>query len=222
MIAELNKLKNSLISNIDQKTIQIKFQENISKQNALFNLSIIYQIENNNNNNEYIINLKLKKLPLNIIAQCIKYSLNYQNLKDPLMVLNIYNLIKTYNTLDDSFFDNDSIYISSLQQFLDLKILINTQLKKYIKQLSIYFISLFKSYTKMDYTPLDNHIKLPLLYKSIIDISDLYILSGILSLSQNFNTNQCIYIDDAYKILLTLLSKNNVSLALLTNFFKNK
>lgn len=164
---------------------------------------------------ESVVGVNFKGCSVETITEAIKYALAREDLSDPIMILNILNLIKIYNTLDDSFFENEDVYVSNIEELLDVKLALKDDLKKFIKQLSIYFISLFKSYNKTSYAPLDVHIDLPKIYETIILASDLLTLSGIFSISEPFNTNECVYINNNFKYIETLLMKNAIS----TSFF---
>lgn len=218
----IEKIKNLKCINVlqDNENIICSFDNNISIEQLLENLKYIYDLENQLNINNLIV--KLKNLQLEKKVEAIKFALSYENLKDPLMLLNIFNLIKTYNTLDDSFFSNQYIFILNIQELLDLKLEINEQLKQFTKQLSIYFISLFKSYNKISFTPLDVHMQLPNIYKYIILSADLLTLSSIFSISQYFNTKQCIYIDNAMHYINELTIKNNIGINFINKLFQDQ
>ncbi len=203
----------------DTKIYTIRPHENISKENLLTLLQQVYDTESQEDFNG-IVYLRLRGLSTELLTDAFKYSLSREDLKDPLMILNIINLIKIYNTLDDSFFENENIYVTSLEDLLDLKLEINSELKKFIRQVSIYFVSLFKSYNKTSYSPLDNHIKLPSIYEKIFLSSDLLTLSGILSVSPEFSSNDCIYIDEALLYISTIMGKNMMAMGMLNSFLE--
>ncbi len=165
--------------------------------------------------------LRLKGLSTELLAEAFKYSLSREDLKDPLMLLNIVNYIKNGTKLNSLFFENEDIYVSSIVELLNLKLAIKTELDEFIRKLSIHFVALFKSYNKMTFTPLDKHIQLPSIYKNIFLTSDVLTLSGILSLSKNFELDECVYIDDAYYILSELLMKSSIGISLMSDFLRN-
>lgn len=194
--------------------IIISFKQGIEKETLLDDIKLIYDFENDEN---AIVFMNLKGLDTSLIIEAIKYSLTREDLRNPYMLLNIINLIKIYNTLDDSFFQNDKIYVSSIEDLLDIKLDLTEEISKFQRQLSIYFISLFKSYNKTQYEPLDKHIDLPNIYKNIIMASDILTLSGIFSVSEPFSTSECIYINDASMYMTSLLSKGSLSVLLMNN-----
>lgn len=202
------------------KIIELIPHNDITKEELIDLLKYVYDLENNEKFKDNIL-LKLKGLNTDLIEESIKYSLTREDLKDPLMILNIINLIKIYNNLNDNFFQDENIYIDSKKQLLDIKKHIKQELKDFIKKLSIYFISIIKSYNKVTYTSLDTYTVLPNIYKTIFLSSDFLTLAGILSVSDSFNTEECVTVKDSFTYVSSLLTKNLLSINLMNNFFKD-
>lgn len=216
----INDFKEFLEISEDNDNVKIKVNNEISSEQLIDLIKKVYEFESNS---EHInILLLLKGLDITKIEEAVKYSLTREDLRDPIMILNILNFIKTYNTLSDDFFENENIYVSSLDDFLDLKLALRKELKEFSQKLSIYFISLFKSYNKTDYVPTDVHMELPWIYRSIMLSSDILTLSGIFAVSEHFDTERCVYIDEAFKYVSSLLMKNSISIACLNNFLEGK
>lgn len=211
------KYENVDIIKKDKNIYKVNVSDKISKENLLLLLNDIYTIECEESFTDIIL-LNLRGLSVDLLSSAIKYSLQMENLKDPLMTLNIINLIKIYNTLDESFFSNEDNYFTCIDDLIDLKLLIRDELKAFSKKLSIYFISLFKSYNKLTYTPSDNIVKLPNIYRIILLSTDIMTLSGIFSASGTFDTKECVYIDDGVVILSQLLMKHSISMAFFDKF----
>jgi hypothetical protein len=150
----------------------------------------------------------------------LKFGFNTPDLIDPLMQLNLYNLVKSYKSMDDSFFDSSDVYFNDIEELLDIKLSLGTEIKAFIKQISIYFLSLFKSFNKFVFTPADEHVALPLLYKNIILSSDIGTLAGIFAKSPEFSTKELVYIDEAFTYLETLISRFQVGLDLMNLFLE--
>lgn len=201
----------------DENIYKVSVSNKISEENLLSLLKDVYSMECEKEFKNTIL-LDLKGLNVNLLSSAIKYSLGIEDLKDPLMILNIINLIKIYNTLDESFFANEDNYFTSIDDLIDIKLSIRDELKQFSKKLSIYFISLFKSYNKLTYTPSDNRIELPNIYKIILLSTDIMTLSGIFAASGTFDTKECVYIDDGMVILSQLLMKHSISMAFFDKF----
>ena len=206
------------ISHNDENDI-ITFSNDISNENLIKHLEYIYNYENLQKEINILCNLK--NLSLDKLINAFKYALSREDLKDPLMLLNIIAIIKNDNTLDDSFFENKNIFISSIDDMLDLRIGLKSEIKEFKKQLSIYFLSLFKTYNKTHFMPSDNIVELPNIYNAIMLSIDLSVISGIFATSESFNTNECVYVKDAYKYLSNMMMKNAISMAFFKEFVEN-
>ena len=202
-----------------ENDLTVNVKEGIEKDTLL---SILKEIFDYETETKKIVYLNLKGLNISLVTEAIRYSLTREDLRNPYMILNIINLIKIYNTLDDSFFNDSKIYVNSIEDLLDVKLDLTDELKKFQRQLSIYFISLFKSYNKFSYEPLDKHIELPEIYKNIILSLDILTLSGIFSVSEPFSTEECIYIDSAILYMNELLMRCSMSVKLLDTLFGEK
>lgn len=204
---------------IKNKDINININNDVNETELLNFLKDLFDLELKNSEFKFFTRLK-DISDMNLLGSAIKYALTREDLRDALMLLNIINLVKIYNSLDDSFFKNKDIYVSSVEELLDLKLSIRKEIKEFSKKLSIYFISLIKSYNKVNFTPLDNHVKLPEIYSYIILSTDFLTLAGIFSTSEEFSTSECIYIDEAFKYISTLLTKNLMAIDFMDEFLR--
>ena len=170
------------------------------------------------NEDQNYISLDLKGLDVPNLEKIIKVALKKEDLADPLMILNIMNLIKIYNTLNSTFFENKDVYVFEISNLLDIRLDLQEELEDFIKQLSIYYISLFKSYNKVMYTPLDIHKPLPKLFKTIFLTSNTATLAGIFASSKPFSTEDCIYLDDALECIYALKEKDAIEFNLMSDF----
>ena len=153
-------------------------------------------------------------------ASVIREALKNDDLIDPLMIMNLVNLVKVYNTLEDCYFESPDIYVNSVEELLDLKLAISADLKQFAKRISIYFMSLFKSFSKTAFTATDEHAPLPKLYEIIFNGTDLLTLSGIFAKTPEISTNELVYIDNSYGILSMLIVKNANSIAMMNQLFE--
>ena len=175
----------------------------------------------NENTEDIIIMFDLKNASTEQKIEALRYGLQTPTLNDPLMQLNIYNLVKSYNNMNDYFIKSTDVYYNSVEEILDIKLALGKEIKAFIRQLSIYFMSIFKSYNKFVFTPSDEHIVLPPLYRNMILSSDFGTLSGIFTKTPEFSTKELVYIDDAYVYLTTLINKSQKGTELVEEFLKN-
>lgn len=216
----VSSIKKFPVEIVNGDEFKLNVKEEITSEQLLELLKLVYDYEQRPKTK--ILFLNLKKLDTDLKADALKYALSREDLKDPITSLNILNLIKIYNNLDDSFFENENVWVNSLEDLLDLKLLIHDELKAFIKQFSIYFLSLIKSYNKMIYTPLDTHIDLPQTYKTLFLSMDFMTASGIFSVSEPINTDELIYINEATPYLMEMMVKNCMGIGLLNAFLEQK
>ena len=79
-----------------KKIIELLPQTDITSDELLELLNYVYNLENNEEFKDTIL-LQLKGLNKNLLIDAFKYSLSREDLKDPILILNIINLIKIYN-----------------------------------------------------------------------------------------------------------------------------
>lgn len=151
------------------------------------------------------INLK----PLNIqkIQEILSSLLKYDRLSNASILFNIILLLKTYNTLEDEFFNNKNVYYSSLEDFLDIKNGLKSNIKELNTKLSIYFISIFRSLNKFEFSFIDNPVQIPELYKNILLSVDVFTIGGILSNNNGFTDKDMLMIKDSYGYVSEITSK---------------
>ena len=171
---------------------------------------------------EAVMMVNLKHASVEKKAEIIKGALQYDNLADPLMLLNILNLVKVYNTLDDTYFQSEDIFVNSVEELLDLKLAIVPELKEFSKKIAIYFFGLVKSYSKIAFTPADEHIELPNIFKQLFQLLDLATISSILAKSAPFATTDITYVDNAYVYLSSIISRSNVALDFIEEFYQGQ
>ena len=175
-------------------------------------LNKLFSIENELIKEDYTVFLDLKNQSHDFLVSVLRFAIQRDDLCDTGLILNLFNLVKTYNTLDDSFFENEDIYISSMEALLDLKQALREELKEFTKKLSVYFISLIKSYSGSVYKEANNEVELPNLYRNLILSADFLTLSAIFSITKEFSTEECICIKNAEEYINSLLFKNLIYL----------
>ena len=178
--------------------------------NIIDSLNTIYNAENELNPIPNII-IDLKKVSKENKIKALKYSLEREDLTNSSMILNILNMIKVFNTLDEGFFNNEYVYFTNLTELLDIKHSLKEELTTFITNLSIWFISIINSMHKVEYSYLDNVVKIPKVYERIIMISDFMTLSGIFSRAKPFSTNDLKLIENAYGYMVSLTNKSAVA-----------
>lgn len=164
--------------------------------------------------------VSLKNLPTEYIIYALDLFLSDSNNINQVFISNLVNLIKTYNSLDDSFFNNPLVFIKDLDQFIEIRILMKDKLEEVSKELASKFISLLCSYDKNFFSPMDTVKTLSPLYAQIFEQYDFQTLCGILSTS-GMEKMPDYYIEDSAYYINCLLINKTISLNLI-NLFAEK
>ena len=194
-------------TNISLNDIEsVSFAENIDKETLINVLEQIYKYELEK---EINIVINAKHLAFDLKISLFEHALIYDNLINSVVILNIFNLIKGYNTFEDSYFELDVTYFNSLEEFLDIKISLNRELAQFSRQLIIYFLSMFKCAGITDKTL--ETITIPHIYQRTLSCCDFVSLSNIFMKIPSINTDELVIINDPYRYLTFFIRKFNIS-----------
>lgn len=160
-----NDLDVNQIVNVIQ---QILFKESVEKKSK-FNIQL--QKEITEFDTEKLTDLYKWLIDINRV----------QTISNDSLILNIMSIIKSYNTFSEEYFNDPRIFFSSIEQFLDVKISLQNEIQDLMNLISTYFISLFRSLSKIEYTALDSYVDIPEFFKVVFLSNDLVTLSGILA-----------------------------------------
>ena len=235
----LNKLKDFKdvsvkVVELDDKsgnTIEVRLLPNINVDDTITVLKLVYDWENDIEDfkiekpekeeeqvKKPMVSLSLKGISFDSLCEGFRYSMQRKDLKNPIMLMNIYNLIKVYNTTNEYYFNSEDVYISNLIDATDLKLELDEQITELKKEFSLYFLSVLKSYNHMLYTDKDNCVELPNMYKAFFNSSDLLTVCGIFNDSPNIDTKDCKLIHNAFEYVSAMLEKSMVGFNLMENF----
>lgn len=148
----------------------------------------------------------IKHLSFEIKEKIFKRLMTLDDIKNPIFILNVLNLVKNYNDFDEAFFSNDLIFFEKLEDYLDLRINLTEEVRNLQKKVALYYFSLFTSVGKVEYTILDAYVELPQFMKSLFLTSDIVTLSGIVSGVKDLNINEFLQVKDSNYYLSNLLS----------------
>jgi hypothetical protein len=172
----------------------------LNEKELILALEEIYIKEKDTDTSEF---LDIKPLPFELKKAVFKHALTYPDLLNSYMILNIFNLIKGYNTFDDSFFENPSIYFNTLEEFLDIKTDLATEINVFMKQLIVWYLSVLRSCSIVD----ENAVTMPFVFQRIILAGDFVSLANIFSKVPDINNIELFVVKDAYVYLTTLVKK---------------
>ena len=215
---------------IEDKDIDLNFDilknvSEISFSDTIESIDIVELIKKINNiENESKISIAINLKPLNIqkIQEILSLLLKYEKLTNASIIFNIILLLKTYNTLEDDFFNNKNVYYSSLEDFLDIKNGLKYDIKELNTRLSVYFISIFKSLNKFEFSFIDNPVQIPELYTNILLSIDIFTIGGILSNNNGFSDKDMLMIKDSYGYVSEIVSKIKITDTMFESLMERK
>lgn len=163
--------------------------------------------------------IDLKNLSKDKLCVVFKYAMEHDDRSSPLITLNLFNLLKTYNDLEESFFNNEDIYFKEIIDMVDIKLELDNETQNFLKNFGIYFLSLIKSYNKLTYTPIEVVKPLPVLYQVLFSMMDFATAAGIFSRIPEVKTSECLQIENAHQFLNMMLIKTGMAINFLIDFY---
>lgn len=210
---------------IDLNSDTLKNVSEISFSDTIESIDIVELIKKINNiENESKISIAINLKPLNIqkIQEILSLLIKYEKLTNASIIFNIILLLKTYNTLEDDFFNNKNVYYSSLEDFLDIKNGLKYDIKELNTKLSVYFISIFKSLNKFEFSFIDNPVQIPELYTNILLSIDIFTIGGILSNNNGFSDKDMLMVKDSYGYVSEIVSKIKITDTMFESLMERK
>ncbi len=186
-------------------------------------IQIIKDIFEYENKNEVIpeIVINLKGLPIDTIIHVMKYCFECESIRNSSILMNMFAIISGYNSLDEQFFNDERIYISSLEEYLEIKMNCKNELKKFATNLTKYFLSCIKSSSKLEYTYLDDVIEIPTTYERILRNSTILQLSSIMQKAEPINTDDLFVISNATVYVNSIALHSAMSYKMLEQMYGN-
>lgn len=198
---------------------EITFSDKIESIDIVELIKKVNIIENESN---ISITINLKPLNIQKIQEILSLLIKYEKLTNASIIFNIILLLKTYNTLEDDFFNNKNVYYSSLEDFLDIKNGLKYDIKELNTKLSVYFISIFKSLNKFEFSFIDNPVQIPELYTNILLSIDIFTIGGILSNNNGFSDKDMLMVKDSYGYVSEIVSKIKITDTMFESLMERK
>lgn len=158
----------------------------------------------------------LRGLNTEVLAEGMKILLKCETISNASLLLNIYNLVKKYNSFDSGFFESESNWFVDAEQFLTIKRITNAECQEFINKLSLWFLSALYSMHKVEYTMMDIPQNMPLTYHYFILISDFFTISALLAKSK-IDLNDMKLVNRAYMYIGELSTRTALSFKLMEN-----
>ena len=154
-----------------------------------------------------VIEIDAKKCNTDTLIAILRYAMGREDLVNASLLLNIFNLIKQYNTLNESYFEHELSYVKSIEEFIDLKASLAPEIKNVCTKLAYWYLGALYSIHKTEVTVVDKLEPVPNLYHSLLLTSDLFTLSAIFNKGNSINTSELPLVDYAYVYVIELASR---------------
>lgn len=198
-----------MMKTFENDVIEQYFPKGLKKEEAISFLESLFKYEKELS--KYQMNkicLKVDKVDSDVLKEMFSYALKYEDLCDASFIFNIIPMIRLpESSLSEDILNSPHFFFKDEEEFNRVKGALKEDLKAFTKQLSIYFISLFKSYNKVIFTALDTVKELPNLYKNVMLSMDFLSLSAMFARTEPFSTLECIHLYNAFSYAVQILAK---------------
>lgn len=152
-----------------------------------------------------------KSLSFNEKIELLKKYINTEESEDIELSLNLFNLIKRGNSLDDSFFQHEKIIFADPIEFIDIKNALHEELTKFCKKLLDIYYSCIYTCNNFEIKP--ENKKIPLIYKYFLLQADFLTMSQI-CIDYGITNITGDYYEDSFAIISNMSNKLNIFLTL--------
>ena len=162
-----------------QQSIVVRFDEKISVEDLLVILKRFWEFEVASN---HTIDILIKNLSYEHRKAALGEALKTTQLRNPIFLMNVFCLIKGYNTFEDAYFEHEQVFLNDEVEFLDIFDDLETEIGEVTKQLAEYYISMLKTCNLIDGVENNpNTVRIESLYEYLFTSVDVVILARILS-----------------------------------------
>ena len=174
------KAKEIFEKDIEKQTIiTVRFDSNIAETDFLESLKLLWTYEVDSDNN---IDIIIKNLSYDYRKKALSLALKTPELKDLNFLMNVFCLIKGYNTFDESYFNHEKVFINDEVEFLDIFDDLEKEIEEVTKNIVEYYISMIKTCNLIEVSEDNpNAIKLDNLYVYLFNSFDVTILAKLVS-----------------------------------------
>lgn len=183
-LAQIDAIINNFEDNFkkeeaEQQSIIVRFDEKISVEDLLVALKRFWEFEVASN---HTIDILIKNLSYEHRKASLGAALKNAQLKNPIFLMNVFCLVKGYNTFEDAYFEHEQVFLNDEVEFLDIFDDLEEEIAIVTKQVAEYYISMLKTCNLTDGIANNpNTVKLEPLYEHLFISMDVIILARILS-----------------------------------------
>lgn len=121
--------------------------------------------------------IEAKDLPFDDKVRLLKYCMSNEILINSSLVTNLLLLIKG-STLEDEVYEDAKVIFKDLEEYIDIKLALKKEISDFEENVLRYYFGALKSLSiKLP----DGKIEIPALYKAILTVADIYMISKLLN-----------------------------------------
>ena len=183
-ILEVEGIVAEIKSNFDKveserEQIYVKFDDNISKDDFIKTLSILFDYEITSG---FTVDILIKNLSYDYRKDALGLALKTPELKNPMFLMNVFCLVKGYNTFDESYFEHEQVFLNDEVEFLDIFDDLEEEIKEVTHKMAEYYVSMLKTCNLVEAVENNpNAVKMENMYVYLFDAADITIMAKILS-----------------------------------------
>lgn len=163
----------------DRSSIIVKFDNNISEDDFIKCLQELFEFEITS---KFTIDILIKNLSYNHRKKALSCALKTPELRNPIFLMNIFCLIKGYNTFEEAYFEHEQVFLNDEVEFLDIFDDLEEEIKEVTLKTAEYYISMLKTCNLVEAVENNpNAVKMENIYIYLFNSMDVTILARILS-----------------------------------------
>lgn len=163
----------------EQENIIVRFDDNISVEDLLESLARLWKYEIDS---DHVIDILIKNLSYEHRKSALGLALKTPDIKNYIFLMNIFCLIKGYNTFEEAYFEHEQVFLNDEVEFLDIFDDLEQEIKEVTLKTAEYYMSMLKTCNLVEAVENNpNAVKMENLYVYLFDSMDVTILAKILS-----------------------------------------
>lgn len=163
----------------DQEGIIIRFADTISQSDLEECLCKLWKFEEDS---QHTIDILIKNLSYDLRRYALGLALKNNELRNPIFLMNVFCLVKGYNTFEEAYFEHEEVFLNDEVELLDIFDDLEDEIYQVTKQTAIYYLSMLKTCNLMEAVDANpKAVNLPYLYAYLFSLLDVTVLAKILS-----------------------------------------
>lgn len=127
--------------------------------------------------------------------------------ENELDIINVFRIINTYNTFDDNFFEDTSVYISDISELIDIKIALESEIKNLSTELTKWYFGALMSCDIRTSDNSENEVMMPALIRGLLSNITIPAMSAIIKNSniEQIKLTELPVVKDSFSIISKLM-----------------